>query len=366
MKKLVLFCAFVCAALAAGAALHPKKSGAPAMGVYRWGAANPNGGAKCVEAFGEWIGERDVWGEDFEAIDRWENNIAGGNWQLPEWGAWKKKNPSRRRLILSVPLLPGGWDRSGSRAEHEKGRVSLAQGAKGEYNRYFESLAKMLVANGLDDTILRLGWEMNGGWYTWRASGEAADFAGYFREIVKTMRAVPGARKLQFCWNPALGWQQFPCDQCYPGDEWVDYIGVDVYDDSWAKQTYPLEDGMSEKEKKERRQRAWDEWIWGGNFGIKWFIDFAKKHKKPLCFPEWGVSKREDRHGGLDNPKFIENMHRVIMDRRNNVAWHCYFDVEAGDGHHQLSPGKDGNHQTIFPKSAEKFRELFGKQGKKR
>ena len=55
MKKLVLSCAFVCAALAAGAALHPKKSGAPAMGVYRWGAANPNGGAKCVEAFGEWI-----------------------------------------------------------------------------------------------------------------------------------------------------------------------------------------------------------------------------------------------------------------------------------------------------------------------
>lgn len=50
MKKHVLSCAFVCAALAAGAALHPKKSGAPAMGVYRWGAANPNGGAKCVEA----------------------------------------------------------------------------------------------------------------------------------------------------------------------------------------------------------------------------------------------------------------------------------------------------------------------------
>ena len=59
MKKLVLSCAFVCTALAAGAALHPKKSGAPAMGVYRWGAANPNGGAKCVEAFGEWIGGLD-------------------------------------------------------------------------------------------------------------------------------------------------------------------------------------------------------------------------------------------------------------------------------------------------------------------
>jgi len=62
----------------------------------------------------------------------------------------------------------------------------------------------------------------------------------------------------------------------------------------------------------------------------------------------------------LDNPHFIEQMHAFIADPANNVAFHCYFDVEAPDGHHQLSPGEDGKHKTEFQKSAETFKELFG------
>lgn len=328
------------------------------LAVYRWGAANPNGGARAVEQFARWIQTPGLWAVDFEASDRWNNNIAGGSWQLGEWSAWKQKNPSQRRLVLSVPLLPGRWDRSGSIAPDEIGPVSLAAGAKGEYNRWFTQLAEALVRYDLGDTILRLGWEMNGGWYTWRAAGETDDFAEYFRQIVQTMRAVKGTQNLKFCWNPALGWQQFPAEQCYPGDDYVDYIGLDVYDESWGQNTYPLDESMSEKERSERRDRAWNQTIFGGNHGIKWYIDFAKEHKKPLCFPEWGVSKRADAHGGLDNPRFIERMYEVISQPDNNIAWHGYFDVSAPDGNHQLSEGLD-NMQTIFPQSAETFKRLF-------
>jgi len=55
----------------------------------------------------------------------------------------------------------------------------------------------------------------------------------------------------------------------------------------------------------------------------------------------------------------------------DNVAWpvwclegwskwklHCYFDVQAPDGHHQLSPGASGTME--FPLAAAKFKELFG------
>ena len=174
------------------------------MAVYRWGAANPNGGAKAVEAFGRWVGHPDVWAVDFEPAERWDS-ISVGDWQLGEWGDWTRKNPQKRRLILSVPLLPGPWDRSGSADPREKGAVSLEAGARGDYNAHFQKLAQNLVRHGLGDSILRLGWEMNGGWYTWRAAGEEEHFAAYFRQIVQTMRAVPGAEKLQFCWNPALG-----------------------------------------------------------------------------------------------------------------------------------------------------------------
>lgn len=86
---------------------------------------------------------------------------------------------------------------------------------------------------------MRPGWEFNGGWYAWAAKGNAKEFAEYWRQIVTTMRAVPGAKGLTFCWNPTLGDQDFPADEAWPGDKYVDYVGVDVYDECWNKDTYP-------------------------------------------------------------------------------------------------------------------------------
>jgi hypothetical protein len=48
------------------------------------------------------------------------------------------------------------------------------------------------------------------------------------------------------------------------------------------------------------------------------------------------------------------------MSNDNHVYFHCYFDVQAGDGHHQLSPGLHGTERTEFPLAAERFKALFG------
>lgn len=332
----------------------------PYMGAYRWGAANRNGGAKANVAFTRWIDKPVIWAEDFEPTEQWDNNISGGGWQLGEWQAWKKEMAGRR-LILSVPMLPGGWDRSGpKRGEGAGQKVSLEAGANGDYNKYFENLAKNLVKYDLGDSMIRLGWEMNGGWYTWRGSDNPKAWGQYFAQVVKTMRAVPGAEKLQFCFNPAMGWQQFPPEQAWPGDEYVDVVGLDVYDDSWAKDTYPITEDMTPDQMAGRRQKTWNEVILNGNHGLKFWSDFAAKHGKPFAIPEWGTSKRQDKHGGLDNAFFIEQMHKFINDPANKIYFHVYFDVQAGDGHHQLSPGLSGTEATEFPLSMAKFTELFG------
>ena len=340
---------------------YPLKN-TPYLAVYRWGAANPNGGARANEAFARWLqrpGDSAVWAEDFEAIEAWENNIEGGSWQLGEWRDWKQKDPARR-LVLSVPLLPGGWDKSGpQRGEGAGQSVSLEAGARGDYNAHFVKLAQTLVDYGLGDSVLRLGWEFNGGWYTWRAGDNPAAWAEYWKQIVTAIRGVKGAEKLQFCWNPALGWLQFPAPQAYPGDEFVDIIGLDVYDDSWAADTYPLPADADAATMQSRRQKAWDEVIWGGGYGLKFWRDFAVEHGKLFALPEWGVSARQDGHGGLDNPDFVSKMHAFIQDPANNVYFSCYFDVQAGDGHHQLSPGLSGDEPLEFPLASARFRALF-------
>jgi len=97
-----------------------------------------------------------------------------------------------------------------------------------------------------------------------------------------------------------------------------------------------------------------------GQYGLNFWKNFAAKHGKPFSIPEWGVNNRGDKHGGLDNAYFVEQMHKFITDPANNVYFHCYFDVQAGDGHHQLSPGLSEKEVTEFPLAAAKFKALFG------
>jgi len=54
-------------------------------------------------------------------------------------------------------------------------------------------------------------------------------------------------------------------------------------------------------------------------------------------------------------------MHKFITDPANNVYFHCYFNVNAPDGAHQLTP-KNGV-PTQFPNAARRFKELFGRPG---
>ena len=215
----------------------------------------------------------------------------------------------------------------------------------------------------MGNAILRLGWEFNGGWMPWRVTkqAQAEAYGEYWRQIVKTMRAVPGAEKLNFCWNPNFGYQAYPLDKSWPGDDYVDNIGIDIYDDGYEKGTYPWPADATAEDIQARRERAWETY-YKGSYGLLWFKKFAAQHHKPLSIPEWGVNRKPDKHGGLDNPYFVEQMHKLICDPANNVEWHCYFDVEAGDGGHQLSPGLN-NRPSQFPKSAELFHKLFAVPG---
>ena len=105
---------------------------------------------------------------------------------------------------------------------------------------------------------------------------------------------------------------------------------------------------------------VWEKVLLHGDYGLIFWRDFAAKHRKPLSIPEWGVDSRPDKHSGLDNPKFIEQMHAFITDPSNRVFFHCYFDVQAPDGGHQLSPGLGGTDVTRFPDASAGFKSLFG------
>ncbi|HUQ76732.1 MAG TPA: Ig-like domain-containing protein [Burkholderiales bacterium] len=314
-------------------------AGAAEFGVYR---SEAPAGPASVDAFELWLGKSVQLAEAFEARDIWDN-IDGAAWQLGPWSQWVRAKAGRN-LVLSVPMLPG------------TGGVSLASCAAGQYDVYWRNLANELAYYGLHWAYLRLGWEMDGNWYAWGApqgSGQEANFAGCFRRIVTTMRATQPASQWKFVWNPTATWTD-PAwlNATWPGDAYVDLVGIDLYDQSWVQNTYPYPSTCDSACRLARQQTAWNTHAWY----LQTMRNFAVTHGKPFALPEWGVVARTDGHGGGDNPYFIQKMYEFIADPANYVQFSVLFDANAPEANYNLS-GLDA--ATAFPQAAAKFRQLF-------
>ena len=136
------------------------------------------------------------------------------------WAEWKNAAPDRR-LIISQALVPD-----------EVPDDWRERGAAGEYDEHAKTLATNLVAAGLGDSVIRLSHESNG---LWTKDGLGIDPARYdmwrqtWRNFATAMDSVPGAA-FEFDWTVNPGVRPVPFDAYYPGDDVVDYVGVDIYD----------------------------------------------------------------------------------------------------------------------------------------
>ena len=219
------------------------------LGVYG-GALDP----PAVSDFAATLGGRPRFAMDFLDGSSW-STIDSPNAAVSQWAG------SGYTMIWGVPMLPNSG-------------ASLATGATGAYNGYFSTLAAALVADGQGNSIIRIGWEFNGGWFPWAANGQAAAFIGYWQQIVTAMRSVPGAN-FSFEWNPTRGDLGVgDLANYYPGDAYVNYVGLDVYDVEWG--SYP---GMPAEFQNMETQP----------YGLDWLASFSAAHNKPMVFPEWGL-----------------------------------------------------------------------------
>jgi hypothetical protein len=256
------------------------------------------------------------------------------------------------------------------RIEDAVGRVSvpssggsLAEAAAGNYDAHYQALGENLVAAGMSDTIIRFGHEFNGGWYPWTVGNQndpdheqkCADFAEAFRQFVTTLRAIPG-QNFKFVWNPSTSVWGVDLPAAFPGRDYVDFVGIDDYDQTWATNNGSSIYGADYQtatpaERLQRQQLAWTAEANDGNWGLNMIAAFAADQGVPLGLPEWGIAKRSDGMGGGDNPYFIQQMYDWIEN--NNVAWHVYFNVSASDGDHDL-------YDTVsFPQASAEFSALW-------
>ncbi|MFE7526595.1 glycoside hydrolase family 26 protein [Kitasatospora sp. NPDC057542] len=244
-----------------------------------------------IRQYAQWLGDANMQvGHTYLAGNGW-SDVEGEPMVLGLWSQWRRADPSRL-LVLGVPMLVP------SEANVPDGEVArlLAQGARGDFDGHFLKLAHRLVALGGADTVLTLGWEMNGTTYTHRCKPDPSAWKAYWRRIVGVMRSVPGQR-FRFDFAPSRGLDAVPWTKCYPGDDVVDIIGMDNYDqpaggtfDDYVHEPYGLQDQ----------------------------VEFAAKRGKPVSYPEWGLF----RNG--DNPEFVQRM--VDWIRTHDTAYQTVTD----------------------------------------
>ena len=258
----------------------------------------------------------------------------------PTWAAWSKPwltnpaygyvswlaaNPAKRQLILTQNLIPDSLAGDPDWA---------ARCAGGAYDSYATQLARNLVKAGFGSSVIRLGPEMNGTWNAGSLGSTPAswkEWAQCFAHEVRAMRAVPGSHLL-FDWNVNANYRSIPLADFYPGNAYVDIIGIDFYDTSG--EPLPAVGDPGRWEVLSRQPGSLTE-----------VAAFAAAHHKPLSFPEWATVTSQG-----DDAAYVTSMGAFID--RHDVAFQSWFD--AGDnGILQLSPDQ-------APRSLHAYVKAFG------
>lgn len=260
------------------------------------------------------------------------SDLAWSDWVNPWFGStyygfdlWVAQDPTRR-VVAAISLVPNSIGTPSDPLPWEQACDA------GTYNNHAIALARNLVADGLGNSIIRLGWEMNGTWMQdsmGTTAQEENDWARCYVNEVKSMRRVKG-EKFLFDWNPNACTGTEPYRNYYPGNAYVDILGLDFYDISCDTPNTAISFAQLAALPQD----------------LDHFIAFAKLHGLPMSFPEWGLLSAP----AGDDPQYLDGVASTVANY--DFAFEAYFDVVNG-GTLPLSAG-------ATPLSVVQFQHWFG------
>jgi mannan endo-1,4-beta-mannosidase len=165
-----------------------------------------------IDAFAQAIGKKPNIVEFYESFD--DNFDASGVRKIYQYG--------------SLPLL--SW---------EPLSASMAKIAAGSEDAYLKTFAKAVRTLNLPVAIA-LAHEMNGRWYSWGPQKtKAADFVAAWRHVHDVFVAA-GATNVIWVWAPNVinPVPRVHLAPLYPGDAYVDWVGMDGYYTHKGQQTF--------------------------------------------------------------------------------------------------------------------------------
>jgi hypothetical protein len=161
------------------------------------------------------------------------------------------------------------------------------------------------------DAFIRLAWEFNGDWYSWKQRpGDAEAFKACWVKWYNAVKAVSTDFKL--VWNPNHESSDQGLDprRFFPGRQYVDAAGPDYY---------AMSDGG---QLRDPDRRGGD----GRPVGINAWLEWVQAQGVPFAVPEWGV---HNVSWGSTDPAFMTQL-RTAFERAaaspTGLAYEDYFD----------------------------------------
>ena len=129
-----------------------------------------------------------------------------------------------------VPMI--GWEPWDYRESATDQPVyALQQIAAGAFDDHILTWARGVRDHG-GPVVIRFAHEMNGDWYPWAEAvngNQPGDYVAAWRHVRRIFDDV-GARNALWVWSPNITYYRSgPLEPLYPGDEWVDWVGIVGY-----------------------------------------------------------------------------------------------------------------------------------------
>lgn len=178
---------------------------------------------------------------DFDDADRFVTSTGvqpdvyqfSQGWAVDDFDAKMISRVAARGMLPIISWEP--WDfRSEPREDRlrsEQPDFRLSTIIRGDYDDYVRTWAEGIAGLGYPVAI-RLGHEMNGYWYPWseEANGNrAGEYVQMWRHVHDIFTAA-GATNAIWIWSPNAAYVgSAPLEGLFPGDDYVDWIGVSGY-----------------------------------------------------------------------------------------------------------------------------------------
>jgi len=347
------------------------------LGVY---AGNPNGNDPVAEAafetqFDSFVSTMgappqfmDAFTDYTQDPSEWPSNAG--------WTAWSwSLSPDARDLtpVIGVPMGD-----STSWADPDQFFEAIVAGT---YDADYKGIVDGWASEGFSTLYLRLGYEMNVSgyqpWYMGDSASSIAEWVAAFRHL-STLLKAEGAHDgvdVKIVWNPVASSLSESSQQvlsAYPGNQYVDVIGTDMYSPVAPLDLYDWADnnGMTDSSLSQwfsnplNRVHYWSypgatQSDPAGQSGAGWSvqdaIQLADATGKPIAIPETGAGGNPT-YGPTDDPAFPAWLaSELAQPGAPPVAFVNIWDAAVGDGNWDFSSASADK-----PQEAAAWAQYFG------